>query len=199
MITLKGLIAILLTATFINNYVLQQFLGICPFLGVSKKLDQATGMSIAVIFVMMIATLVTWPIQTFLLTPNGLDYMQTIVFILVIAALVQLVEMVLKRYMPSLHASLGVYLPLITTNCAVLGVCINNIDSEFGFAQALFNAFGSGLGFMIAMLMFAGIRQHIEDSDPPESFKGLPITLISAGIVSISFFGFAGIVDNLFG
>ncbi len=199
MITIKGLIAILLTATFINNYVLQQFLGICPFLGVSKKLDQATGMSIAVIFVMMIATLVTWPIQTFLLTPNGLGYMQTIVFILVIAALVQLVEMVLKRYIPALHASLGVYLPLITTNCAVLGVCINNIDSEFTFAQAMFNAFGSGLGFLIAMLMFAGIRQHIEDCDPPESFKGLPITLISAGIVSISFFGFAGIVDNLFG
>ena len=198
MMTVKALIAILLTATFINNYVLQQFLGICPFLGVSKKLDQATGMSIAVIFVMMIATLVTWPIQTFLLTPNGLGYMQTIVFILVIAALVQLVEMVLKRYIPALHASLGVYLPLITTNCAVLGVCINNIDSEYTFAQAMFNAFGSGLGFLIAMLMFAGIRQHIEDCDPPEAFKGLPITLISAGIVSISFFGFAGIVDNLF-
>ena len=199
MMTVKALIAILLTATFINNYVLQQFLGICPFLGVSKKLDQATGMSIAVIFVMMIATLVTWPIQTFLLTPNGLGYMQTIVFILVIAALVQLVEMVLKRYIPALHASLGVYLPLITTNCAVLGVCINNIDSEYTFAQAMFNAFGSGLGFLIAMLMFAGIRQHIEDCDPPEAFKGLPITLISAGIVSIFFFGFAGIVDNLFG
>ena len=199
MMTVKALIAILLTATFINNYVLQQFLGICPFLGVSKKLDQATGMSIAVIFVMMIATLVTWPIQTFLLTPNGLGYMQTIVCILVIAALVQLVEMVLKRYIPALHASLGVYLPLITTNCAVLGVCINNIDSEYTFAQAMFNAFGSGLGFLIAMLMFAGIRQHIEDCDPPEAFKGLPITLISAGIVSISFFGFAGIVDNLFG
>ena len=199
MMTVKALFAILLTATFINNYVLQQFLGICPFLGVSKKLDQATGMSIAVIFVMMIATLVTWPIQTFLLTPNGLGYMQTIVFILVIAALVQLVEMVLKRYIPALHASLGVYLPLITTNCAVLGVCINNIDSEYTFAQAMFNAFGSGLGFLIAMLMFAGIRQHIEDCDPPEAFKGLPITLISAGIVSISFFGFAGIVDNLFG
>ena len=166
MMTVKALIAILLTATFINNYVLQQFLGICPFLGVSKKLDQATGMSIAVIFVMMIATLVTWPIQTFLLTPNGLGYMQTIVFILVIAALVQLVEMVLKRYI---------------------------------LAQAMFNAVGSGLGFLIAMLMFAGIRQHIEDCDPPEAFKGLPITLISAGIVSISFFGFAGIVDNLFG
>ena len=199
MMTVKALIAILLTATFINNYVLQQFLGICPFLGVSKKLDQATGMSIAVIFVMMIATLVTCPIQAFLLTPNGLGYMQTIVFILVIAALVQLVEMVLKRYIPALHASLGVYLPLITTNCAVLGVCINNIDSEYTFAQAMFNAFGSGLGFLIAMLMFAGIRQHIEDCDPPEAFKGLPITLISAGIVSISFFGFAGIVDNLFG
>ena len=192
-------VIIIISMVLVNNYPLAQFLGICPFLGVSKKLDQATGMSIAVIFVMMIATLVTWPIQTFLLTPNGLGYMQTIVFILVIAALVQLVEMVLKRYIPALHASLGVYLPLITTNCAVLGVCINNIDSEYTFAQAMFNAFGSGLGFLIAMLMFAGIRQHIEDCDPPEAFKGLPITLISAGIVSISFFGFAGIVDNLFG
>ena len=199
MITIKTLLAVLLTATFINNYVLQQFLGICPFLGVSKKVDQATGMSIAVIFVMMIATLVTWPLQTYLLTPNGLGYMQTIVFILVIAALVQLVEIILKKYIPALHKSLGVYLPLITTNCAVLGVCINNIDSEYGFVTSLVNAFGSGLGFMVAMLLFAGVRQRMEDSNPPESFKGLPITLIAAGIVSVSFFGFAGVVENLFG
>jgi len=197
--TIKALIAVLLTATFINNYVLQQFLGICPFLGVSKKMDQATGMSVAVIFVMMIATAVTWPIQHLLLDPNGLGYMQTIVFILVIASLVQLVEIALKKYSPGLHSSLGVYLPLITTNCAVLGVCIDNIDSEFSFIAALFNAFGCGLGFMIAMLMFSGVRQRIEDSDPPESFKGLPVTLIAAGIVSLSFYGFTGVVEKMFG
>ncbi len=198
MVTIKTLMAVLLTATFINNYVLQQFLGICPFLGVSKKVDQATGMSIAVIFVMMIATAVTWPIQEYLLNPNELGYMQTIVFILVIAALVQLVEIILKKYIPGLHKSLGVYLPLITTNCAVLGVCINNIDSKYGFGTALVNAFGSGLGFLVAMLLFAGVRQKMEACDPPECFKGLPITLIAAGIVSVSFFGFAGIVENLF-
>ena len=190
---------IVLSAIITNNYVLSKFLGICPFLGVSKKLDNAMGMSVAVIIVMVVATAVTWPIQTYILDKNGIGYMQTIVFILVIAALVQLIEIFLKKYIPSLHKALGIYLPLITTNCAVLGVCINNIDSEYTFAQAMFNAFGSGLGFLIAMLMFAGIRQHIEDCDPPEAFKGLPITLISAGIVSISFFGFAGIVDNLFG
>lgn len=197
--TIKLLLGIVLTAAIMNNYVLQQFLGICPFLGVSKKIDQAAGMSFAVIFVMLIATLVTWPIQTFLLTPNGLGYMQTIVFILVIAALVQLVEITLRRYIPALHKSLGVYLPLITTNCAVLGVCINNIDSEFGFVEAIFNALGSGLGFLLAMLLFSGIRVRMEDCDAPESFKGLPITLIAAGIVSVSFFGFAGVVENLFG
>ncbi|MCR5482049.1 MAG: RnfABCDGE type electron transport complex subunit A [Clostridia bacterium] len=196
---MKLLIAIILTACFVNNYVLQQFLGICPFLGVSKKVDQATGMSLAVIFVMLVATAVTWPLQMMLLNPNGLGYLQTIVFILVIASLVQLIEIFLKKYIPALHASLGVYLPLITTNCAVLGVCISNIDSEFTFVQALFNAFGSGLGFLIAMLLFAGVRQQMEDCDPPECFKGLPVTLIAASIVSLSFFGFSGVIESIFG
>ena len=201
--TIRGIFLIILTAVFVNNYVLQQFLGICPFLGVSKKLDQATGMSIAVIFVMCLATAVTWPIQYYLLKPQSgaydLSYLQTVVFILVIAALVQLVEIILKKYLPSLHKSLGVYLPLITTNCAVLGVCIANIDAEYTFAQAMFNSFGSGLGFFLAMVLFSGVRGRIEGNDVPESFQGLPITLIAASIVSVSFFGFSGVIENLLG
>ncbi len=192
------LIIILLSAVFINNYVLSRFLGICPFLGVSKKLDSATGMSLAVIFVMLIATAVTWPIQMYLLNPNGLGYLQTIVFILVIAALVQLVEIVLKRYVPSLHKSLGVYLPLITTNCAVLGVTILNIDEGYTFVEAMVNSLGSGLGFFLAMVMFSGVRSTIEGSDIPKSFQGLPITLIAASITSLSFLGFGGVIENLF-
>ena len=179
------LIIILLSAVFINNYVLSRFLGICPFLGVSKKLDSATGMSLAVIFVMLMATAATYPIQIYLLDPNGLGYLQTIVFILVIAALVQLVEIVLKRFVPSLHKSLGVYLPLITTNCAVLGVTILNIDEGYTFLEAMVNSLGSGLGFFLAM-------------DVPKSFKGLPITLVAAAIVSLSFLGFGGVIENLF-
>ena len=194
-----NLLFIILSAVFVNNYVLQRFLGICPFLGVSKKLDQAAGMSIAVIFVMLLATAVTWPIQTYLLTPNNMDYLQTIVFILVIAALVQLVEIVLKRYIPALYKSLGIYLPLITTNCAVLGVTILNFDKGYDFAQSVVNALGAGLGFLLAMVIFAGVRQRIEASDIPESLKGLPITLISASIVSLSFFGFQGLAQGLFG
>ena len=197
--TFKAFVVILLSGVFVNNYVLQQFLGICPFLGVSKKLDQATGMSLAVIFVMLLATAVTWPIQHLLLTPNGLNYLQTIVFILVIAALVQLVEVILKKYLPALHRSLGVYLPLITTNCAVLGVCISNIDSESTFPEALTHAFGSGVGVLLAMVLFSGVRARIEDNDAPRSFQGLPITLIAAALVSVAFFGFSGVVENLFG
>ena len=203
---MKELIAIVMAAVLVNNYVLAQFLGICPFLGVSKKLDQAAGMSVAVIFVMLLATAVTYPIQFFVLNPNGLGYLQTIVFILVIAALVQLVEIVLKKYIPALHASLGVYLPLITTNCAVLGVCISNVDNYMGvtafggsFVQALFNALGSGLGFLLAMVLFSGVRSRVDKCKCPECFKGMPITLISAAIVSVSFMGFAGIVENLLG
>ncbi len=192
------LIIILLSAVFINNYVLSKFLGICPFLGVSKKLDSATGMSLAVIFVMLMATAATWPIQIFLLNPNGLGYLQTIVFILVIAALVQLVEIVLKKFLPSLHQSLGVYLPLITTNCAVLGVTILNINESYSFIEAMVNSLGSGLGFFLAMVMFSGVRSTIEGSDIPESFKGLPITLTAAAITSLSFLGFGGVIENLF-
>ena len=192
------LIVILLSAVFINNYVLSRFLGICPFLGVSKKLDSATGMSLAVIFVMMIATAVTFPIQIYLLVPNHLEYLQTIVFILVIAALVQLVEIVLKRYIPALHKSHGVYLPLITTNCAVLGVTILNIDEGYTFLEAMVNSLGSGLGFFLAMVMFSGVRSKIEGADIPESFKGLPVTLIAASITSLSFLGFGGVIENMF-
>ena len=195
---LKGLVVILMSAVFVNNYVLQRFLGICPFLGVSKKLDQATGMSIAVIFVMLLSTAVTWPIQYYLLNPNGLGYMQTIVFILVIAALVQLVEIILKKYIPGLHASLGVYLPLITTNCAVLGVTILNINSEYDFISSMVNSLGSGLGFFLAMVLFSGVRSRMEGSNTPKAFDGLPITLVAASIVSVSFFGFAGVIERLF-
>ena len=203
---MKELLAIVMAAVLVNNYVLAQFLGICPFLGVSKKLDQAAGMSVAVIFVMVLATAVTYPIQHFILDKNDLGYLQTIVFILVIAALVQLVEIVLKKYIPSLHAALGVYLPLITTNCAVLGVCISNVDNYMGvtafggsFVQALFNALGSGLGFLLAMVLFSGVRSRVDKCKCPECFKGMPITLISAAIVSVSFMGFAGLVENLLG
>lgn len=192
------LIIILLSAVFINNYILTRFLGICPFLGVSKKLDSATGMSLAVIFVMLIATAVTWPIQMFLLIPRNLGYLQTIVFILVIAALVQLVEITLKRYVPSLHKSLGVYLPLITTNCAILGVTILNIDEGYTFIESMVNSLGSGLGFMLAMVMFSGVRSKLEGADIPKSFKGLPITLVAASITSLSFMGFGGVIENLF-
>ena len=192
------MIVILLSAVFVNNYVLSRFLGICPFLGVSKKLDSATGMSLAVIFVMLMATAATYPIQMLILVPNHLEYLQTIVFILVIAALVQLVEIVLKRFVPSLHRSLGVYLPLITTNCAVLGVTILNIDSEYTFLEAMVNSLGSGLGFFLAMVMFSGVRSKIEGADIPESFKGLPVTLIAASITSLSFLGFGGVVENMF-
>ena len=196
---MRSLIIIMMGAVLVNNYVLSQFLGICSFLGVSKKLDQATGMSLAVIFVMLLATAVTWPIQTFLLDPNKLGYLQTIVFILVIAALVQLVEIVMKRYTPALHTALGVYLPLITTNCAVLGVAIDNIDASYTFLESMVNSLGCGLGYFLAMVLFSGVRSRMEDAKPPKSFEGLPLTLIAAAIVSVSFFGFAGIIENLFG
>ena len=196
--TLKSFGVILMTSVLVNNYVLSKFLGICPFLGVSKKLNQATGMGAAVIFVMLMATAATWPIEAFLLQHFGLEYMRTIVFILVIAALVQLVEIILKKYIPALHASLGIYLPLITTNCAVLGVTLNNINDGFNFAESMVNSLGVGLGFLLAMVLFAGVRSRLEEAKPPKSFEGLPLTLVSASIVALSFFGFAGIVDGLF-
>lgn len=195
----KILLRIMMMSVLVNNYVLSKFLGICPFLGVSKKLDQATGMGIAVTFVMLIATACTWPIQMYLLEPNGLGYLQTIVFILVIAALVQFVELALKKYIPALHKSLGVYLPLITTNCAVLGVTINNITDGYNFIESMVSSLGCGLGFLLAMVLFAGVRGRMEESNPPKAFSGIPITLVAASIVSLAFYGFGGIVTSLFG
>ncbi len=194
----KELFSILLTAILTQNFVLAKFLGICPFLGVSKKLNTAVGMSAAVIFVMALATAVCFPINKYLLVANGLDYLQTIVFILVIAALVQLVEIILKKYIPALYSALGIYLPLITTNCAVLGVVILNVDNGYNFAQSMFNSIGAGLGFMVAMVMFAGVRERLESCQIPKFMQGLPITLVAASLVSVSFLGFTGVVENIF-
>lgn len=195
----KQLIIILLSSVLINNYVLRQFLGICPFLGVSKKIDQAVGMGISVIFVMLVATAVTYPVQYYILNPNNLGYMQNILFILIIAALVQFIEIFLKKNIPALHKSLGVYLPLITTNCAVLGVTINNITDGYNFLESMVSSLGCGLGFLLAMVLFSGVRSRIDESEIPEHFKGLPVTLIAASFLSLAFFGFDGVVDNLFG
>ncbi len=194
---MKELILILMTGVLVNNYVLQRFLGICPFLGVSKKIDQACGMGIAVTFVMLFATAVTYPLQIFVLDKLGLGYLQTILFILVIAALVQFVEILLKKFIPALHKSLGVYLPLITTNCAVLGVTINNINDGYNFIESMVASLGVGLGFLLAMVLFSGVRSRIENCPSPKAFRGLPVTLIAASIVSLAFYGFAGIVENL--
>ena len=201
---LKSLVAIFLAAILTENYILNKFLGICPFLGVSKKLNTATGMSLAVTVVMVLATAVTWPIYTYLLVPAGLAYLQTIVFILIIAALVQLLEITLRKYMPPLYNSLGVYLPLITTNCAVLGVTMlvlerGAADPTFGYVQSLVNAFGAGIGFLVAMVLFAGIRERLELCDIPKTLRGLPITLIAASLVAVSFLGFNGLVEGMLG
>ena len=196
---MSTIITIFIAAVLTDNFVLSKFLGICPFLGVSKKLNTAVGMSAAVIFVMLMATAVTWPIQVYILDKYDLSYLQTIVFILVIAALVQLVEIVLKKYIPSLYNSLGIYLPLITTNCAVLGVTLLNFTKtvEDGramtFIESLVNTLGGGVGFMLAMVIFAGVRSRLEQADIPESLKGLPSTLIAASLVSVAFLGFAGL------
>ena len=184
--------SVLLAAILTNNMVLSKFLGICPFLGVSKKTDTALSMSIAVTLVMVVSSAVTWPIYHFLLYPRY-TYLETIVFILVIAAIVQLIEIVLKRYIKPIYNSLGIYLPLITTNCAVLGITMLNITNGLGFVKSLVNALGAGLGFMLAMLLFSGVRERMETSDIPEFLKGLPITLVAAALVSLSFLGFAGI------
>ena len=194
--------SIILTAILTENFVLCKFLGICPFLGVSKKVDTALGMSVAVIFVMLASTAVTYPINT-LLVKHDLEYLQTIVFILVIAALVQLVEIVLKKYIKPLYNALGIYLPLITTNCAVLGVVLLNLDKfggmEHSFALSMVNSLGAGVGFMVAMLIFAGVRSRLETADIPEGLKGLPSTLIAASLTSVSFLGFSGVVEGIFG
>lgn len=193
---MKYMIALLVMGLLTNNFVLSKFYGICPFLGVSKKLNTAVGMSAAVIVVMLMATAATYPINT-LLVNNDLEYLQTVVFILVIAALVQMVEVILKKFMPPLYNALGIYLPLITTNCAVLGVVILNVDNGYTFWQSMVNSLGAGLGFMLAMVLFAGVRKKMEDCDVPEFLQGLPITLIAASLVSLSFLGFAGIVEGL--
>ena len=194
----KNLIAIILTSVLVNNYVLAQFLGICPFLGVSKKLDSASGMGMSVTAVMLLATAATWPIQYYILNPAGLGYMQTIVFILVIAALVQMLEVILKKFVPTLHKSLGVYLPLITTNCAVLGVAIQNISDGYTFLQSMVSSLGAGLGFLLAMVLFSGLRSRIDESGIPAPFRGLAVTLIAASFISLAFMGFAGLTDGLF-
>ena len=197
--SLTSLISIFLAAILTNNYVLSKFLGICPFLGVSKKLDTAVSMSLAVIVVMTIATLATWPIQRLILDPLGIGYLQTIVFILIIAALVQFIESFMKKNMPPLYTALGIYLPLITTNCAVLGVTTLNIDSGYNFLESIINALGSGVGYLVAMVLFAGVRGRLETANIPKSLQGLPITLIAAAIVACSFLGFGGLVDGIFG
>ncbi|MFA7662214.1 MAG: RnfABCDGE type electron transport complex subunit A [Anaerovoracaceae bacterium] len=195
---MKEMAFILMSMVLVDNLVLSKFLGICPFLGVSKKMDSALGMSYAVIAVMVLATAATWPIYTYFLKPYGIEFLQTIVFILVIASLVQLIEMVLKKYAPGLHAGLGVYLPLITTNCAVLGIAILNLDNEYSFVQSLVNALGGGLGFLVALVLFSGIRKQLDSSNVPLAFRGIPATLIAASILALSFMGFTGVVDGIF-
>ncbi len=187
-----SIVSILLAGILTNNMVLSKFLGICPFLGVSKKINTALSMSIAVTLVMVIATAVTHPIYTYLLYPNY-TYLETVVFILVIAAIVQFIEVFLKKFIKPIYKALGIYLPLITTNCAVLGITMLNITNDLNFGQSIVNALSAGLGFMLAMVLFAGVRSKVETADVPEFLKGLPITLVSAAIVSLSFLGFAGI------
>lgn len=192
----------------VNNYVLVKFLGICPFLGVSKKLGSSIGMSLAVIFVMVLATAATWPVYTYLLVPNGLEYLNNISFILIIAVLVQLVEIVLRKFVPPLYKALGVYLPLITTNCAILGVTMLNIETPslvdpaapyYTYPEALICALGAGFGFLLAMVLFSGVRLGLEKAKPPKPFEGLPITLVAASITSLSFMSFGGMFESLFG
>lgn len=193
MATIKDLLVILISSSLISNVVLSQFLGLCPFLGVSKKVNTAAGMGAAIIFVITLASVVTGCIYKFLLVPFGVEYLQTIVFILVIAALVQFVEMFLKKFMQSLYKALGVYLPLITTNCAVLGVAIKNVQNEYGILYGTVNGFATAVGFTISIVILASIREKMEYNDVPESFKGMPIVLVSAGLMAIAFCGFSGI------
>jgi electron transport complex protein RnfA len=194
-----NLLVISINAILIENFVLVKFYGCCPFLGVSKKSETALGMGMAVVFTMTIASAMTWLFNELILKPFDLEYLQTIAFIAIIATLVQIIEMFLQKSIPSLYSALGIYLPLITTNCAVLGVTINNINDGFAFSESMVSSLRCGIGFLLAMVLFAGVRQRLEDANPPESFKGLPITLVSASIVSLSFMGFAGLVEGIFG
>ncbi|QQY80415.1 electron transport complex protein RnfA [Keratinibaculum paraultunense] len=189
-----NIFTILISTIFVNNFVLARFLGICPFLGVSNKTETATGMSIAVTFVVTLSSIITYGIQKGILDKFGLEYLQTIVFILVIAALVQFVEMVMKKTSPTLYSALGVYLPLITTNCVVLGVAILNIQEGYNLVETIFNAIGASLGFGLALILISGIREQLELNDVPEALEGFPIALITAGLMSIAFLGFNGLV-----
>lgn len=191
-----SLLLILISAVFVNNFVLARFLGICPFLGVSKKVETAIGMGMAVIFVMSVASVVTWFIQYFILIPFGIEYLQTIAFILVIASLVQLVEMIIQKTSPVLYQSLGIFLPLITTNCAVLGVAVLSIQKSYSFLEAVVFALGAGLGFTLAMVLFAGLRERVDICPVPNSFRGTAIALVTAGLLSLAFMGFAGLVKG---
>ncbi|MBQ5597104.1 MAG: RnfABCDGE type electron transport complex subunit A [Clostridia bacterium] len=195
---MKEMLIIFFTAILTNNFVLAKFLGICPFLGVSKKPSTAFSMSVAVTLVMVIATAATWPVHNYILVKYGLEYLQTIVFILIIAALVQLIETAIKKFSPPLYQALGIYLPLITTNCAVLGVTVLNISESYTLAESLVNSFGAGIGFLVAMMIFSGVRGRMESCDIPKALQGLPITLIAASITALTFLGFGGIVENLF-
>lgn len=195
----KSMMIILLTGILTDNFVLSKFLGICPFLGVSKTTSGSLGMGCAVTAVMVGATAVTYPLYQLFLVPMKLEYLNTILFILIIALFVQLIEMFLKKYVPSLYKALGVYLPLITTNCAVLGVTLLNIESDYSFLESIVNALGAGAGFLVAMLIFSGVRSRLERCNVPKAFSGMPITLVAASIVSLSFLGFGGLVDGIFG
>ena len=188
---------IFISAIFVNNIVLAQFLGICPFLGVSKKINTSLGMSAAVAFVMVLATLVTWLVQMYVLVPLHLEYLQTIAFILVIASLVQMVEIVLKKVSPALYQALGIFLPLITTNCAVLGVAILVIQKDYSLAQSIMYAFSTALGFGLALTVFAGIREQLEMADIPRGMRGMAIVLVTAGLLSLAFMGFSGVDGGL--
>ena len=188
-----SLFSIALGAILVNNFIFSQFLGICPFMGVSKKVDTALGMGMAVIFVMGVASAVCWPINKYLLVANGLDFMQTVTYILVIASLVQFVEMYLQKAMPSLYQALGVYLPLITTNCAVLGVVLQNTQNNYSFIESLVYGITGGIGFLIAIVLFASVRERLEFSECPKSFEGFPIALVTAGLIALSFMGFSGL------
>lgn len=189
-----NLILLVLAGIFVNNYVLSQFLGICPFLGVSKKVETAAGMGVAVIFVMTLAAAVAFLVYQFILVPLQIEYLYTIAFILVIAALVQFVEMFIKKSSPSLYQALGVYLPLITTNCAVLGVAVVNMQKGYGFIESVLNGVGGAAGFALAIVLFAGIRERIEFNDTPKAFEGFPLALVTAGIMAIAFLGFQGLI-----
>lgn len=192
--TVKSLLLIIVSSALVNNIILSQFQGLCPFLGVSKKTDTAVGMGVAVIFVITLSSFVTSLIYKFVLVPRNITYLQTIAFILVIAALVQFVEMFLKKSMPSLYQALGVFLPLITTNCAVLGAALTNVQSEYGILESVFNGVGTAVGFTIAIVLLSNIRESIEDNDIPFTFKGSPIVLITSGLMAIAFMGFAGLI-----